>query len=60
MDEDQKIREAKVRTFDYEYYWSMLCPECGKYMLVSGYVCYGCGYDKSIAQEKINKELTER
>ena len=25
-----------------------LCPKCQKYMLLEGYVCFGCGYDEDI------------
>lgn len=24
-----------------------ICPKCGEYLLVVGYVCEGCGFDES-------------
>ena len=29
-----------------------ICPECGKYRLLEGYVCFGCGYDSSYRESK--------
>ena len=44
---DIKTIQAKINTYNY---WlghkeRGICPKCGEYMLIDGYVCFGCGYD---------------
>lgn len=29
-----------------------VCPKCGKYIIIDGYVCFGCGYDNSVDRRK--------
>lgn len=39
---------AVINTFRYLYpNANQICPKCNKYILIDGYVCFGCGYDKS-------------
>ena len=44
-----KEEEATLRTFDYLYSCQTkgLCPKCKRYIIIDGYVCFGCGYDSS-------------
>jgi len=28
-----------------------LCPKCKRYVLLRGYVCFGCGYDPTAPKE---------
>ncbi len=40
---------AVMNTFRYLYpNANKICPKCNKYILIDGYVCFGCGYDKSL------------
>ena len=52
-------KQVKVDEQDYErlvcntntliamgYSGGDICPNCKKYTLVNGYVCFGCGYDQ--------------
>lgn len=42
---------AVMNTFKYLYPNAhRICPKCNKYILIDGYVCFGCGYDKSNEQ----------
>ena len=43
----KKELQAILNTFYYQNSGSIrgVCPKCGKYMLIDGYVCYGCHYD---------------
>lgn len=40
---------ALVRTFRYLHEEEVvgLCPQCGQYLILSGKLCFGCGYDHS-------------
>ena len=39
---------AVMNTFRYLYPNACkICPKCNKYILIDGYICFGCGYDKS-------------
>lgn len=42
-----KIDNARLNTyFDWLGYREVcLCPKCKEYMIIDGYVCFGCGYD---------------
>ena len=47
----EEIKEitAVMNTFRYLYPNAHeICPKCNKYILIDGYVCFGCGYDKSL------------
>ena len=46
---DKEIAAAKLRTFNYLHGHESrgVCPKCGKYIIIDGYVCFGCGFDKS-------------
>lgn len=37
--------KAIIRTFNDLHYGAHLCPKCQEYMIIPGYVCFGCGYD---------------
>lgn len=39
--------QALVRTFRYLHEEEVvgLCPNCGQYLILSGKLCFGCGYD---------------
>ena len=42
---------AVINTFRYLYPNAhRICPKCNKYILIDGYVCFGCGYDKNNEQ----------
>ena len=44
--EDYNLLIAKSNTlYTYVGGGHKLCPSCKQYMLVRGYVCFGCGYD---------------
>ena len=43
---------AIIRTFNDLHYDAHLCPKCREYMIIPGYVCFGCGYDGSYKKEK--------
>lgn len=43
----QKEINAIVNTFLYLHPDAHICPKCGEYMTIPGYVCFGCGYDES-------------
>lgn len=36
---------AWARTLAAMHRVTKLCPVCGNYVLVDGYICFGCGYD---------------
>jgi len=41
--------KAIINTFQFEHSGNYhICPKCREYMIIPGYVCYGCGYDDSI------------
>ena len=46
---DEEIAAAELRTFHYLHGHENrgVCPKCGKYVIIDGYVCFGCGFDKS-------------
>lgn len=46
---EEEVDKAICNSFRYLYSHQMrgICPKCGKYMLIDGYVCFGCGYDYS-------------
>jgi hypothetical protein len=47
--EDIEEITAVMNTFRYLYpNANKICPKCNKYILIDGYVCFGCGYDKSL------------
>mgnify|MGYP003319141081 CR=1 FL=1 len=46
----EEIKEitSVMNTFRYLYPNARkICPKCNKYILIDGYVCFGCGYDKN-------------
>jgi len=57
MGKDKRIRELEgqletamcfVRTFKEEHNGrNLICPKCGRYVLLSEYCCFGCGYDQT-------------
>lgn len=49
--EEYKYLHAKLNTFDYWHSGQTrgICPKCGEYIIIDGYVCFGCGFDKSAA-----------
>lgn len=50
-----KKEEAIINTFNYLYCETHgICPKCGEYILLDGYLCFGCGYDYS---ESLEEEL---
>lgn len=46
---DEEIAAAELRTFHYLHSHESrgVCPKCGKYIILDGYICFGCGFDKS-------------
>lgn len=46
---DEEIAAAELRTFHYLHSHESrgVCPKCGKYVILDGYICFGCGFDKS-------------
>jgi hypothetical protein len=46
---DEEIAAAELRTFHYLHSHESrgVCPKCGKYIIIDGYICFGCGFDKS-------------
>ena len=49
---------AIINTFNYLYDNTTLCPQCGKYMILPIYKCFGCGCDIDVyreEQEKLSK-----
>lgn len=46
---DEEIATAELQTFHYLHGHEIrgVCPKCGKYVIIDGYVCFGCGFDKS-------------
>ena len=47
----QKEINAIVNTFFDLHQGAHICPKCGEYMIIPGYVCLGCGYDESDDEE---------
>lgn len=49
-----KRLKARLNTYLYlhNYQERGICPKCGKYIIIDGYVCFGCGYDNSIDRWK--------
>lgn len=49
----QEELAAIVNTFYYQNTSHVrgLCPKCRKYMILDGYICFGCGYDKTSEEE---------
>ena len=52
--------QARLNTY---YYWlghkeCGICPKCKEYMIIDGYVCFGCGYDPTSKDgvSPLNKE----
>lgn len=43
----QEEIEAIVQTFCYLHPDANICPKCGQYMIIPGYLCFGCGYDEN-------------
>ena len=54
---DERIKELDramcfVRTLKEEHNGSnLICPNCGSYVLLSGYCCFGCGYDQTAMED---------
>ena len=46
MNMTQEEIEAIVRTFRCLHPDAHICPKCGQYMIIPGYLCLGCGYDE--------------
>ncbi len=44
---EEKEIKAVVSTFFLLHPDSHICPKCGEYMIIPGYLCLGCGYDES-------------
>lgn len=44
--EEEKYIAAIVRTLNFLHPNYYLCPKCGEYVIIDGFVCFGCGYDK--------------
>lgn len=44
--EDLKWLVAANQTLTAVQVVKTLCPQCGKFVLVEGWQCFGCGYDK--------------
>jgi len=46
---DKKINNlmAYMRTLSAMHVPIGLCPSCKKYIVVDGFICFGCGYDES-------------
>lgn len=45
--EEYSMLVAKANTLYYLHPTQYgMCPKCGRYILVRGYVCFGCGYDR--------------
>lgn len=47
QEEQTEYIKAIINTFQFEHERYYICPKCRKYMIIPGYVCYGCGYDNS-------------
>ena len=47
--EDVKRLEATLNTFNYWFSGKIreVCPKCGEYILIDGYTCFGCGFDRT-------------
>lgn len=43
---------AIINTFNYLYDHTILCPQCGKYMILPIYKCFGCGCDIDVYREE--------
>lgn len=43
---------AIINTFNYLYDHAILCPQCGKYMILPIYKCFGCGCDIDVYREE--------
>lgn len=43
------LTKARLNTYNFlhSYQEVCLCPKCKEYIILDGYVCFGCGYDKS-------------
>jgi hypothetical protein len=40
-----------INTFSYWFSNTKgICPKCKKYIIIDGYVCFGCGFDSSISK----------
>lgn len=55
-----EYRRLRARLNTYFYLHSGqergVCPKCGKYIIIDGYVCFGCGYDNSVDRRKQTRE----
>ena len=49
-DEYEKLMAA-YRTLFYYANPTIVCPKCGEYYMLKGYVCFGCRYDGSKLEE---------
>jgi len=47
LEEYNKDLQPYMRTLEAIHVPIGLCPVCGKYIIVQGYVCFGCGYDQT-------------
>lgn len=47
MNMTQEEIGAIVQTFCYLHPDANICPKCGQYMIIPGYLCFGCGYDEN-------------
>lgn len=63
--EEHAYLQAKINTYNYLHGHETrgVCPKCGKYLILRGYVCFGCGYDKShedyVAAQKMKEEAKQ-
>lgn len=49
-----KIEKARLNTYCFWFAGNetCLCPKCQEYMIISGYRCFGCGYDGSALKKE--------
>lgn len=59
--EEYRRIKAKLRTYNYLHGSDSICicPKCGEYMIIQGYVCFGCGYDRSHAEWEVRMKTDE-
>lgn len=46
-DEEFDFLMACLRTLNRYTCPRGICPKCGEYIILDGYVCFGCGYDRT-------------
>jgi hypothetical protein len=51
-EKEYKYLKAGYNTLSYMQVTQGMCPKCQKSLLVSGYVCFECGFDPTYKEEE--------